>query len=96
MHAGQPHRSLVFASQKGRAEVLPGPGTSYAAELSMSRPDVAPTSLSPALEAVEAAQLSQPHESVEQPLADSAASIRLEQVILFQHWSLTVCSLQER
>ena len=81
MLAGQPHRSLVFASQRGRAEVLPGPGTSYAPELAMSRPDVARTSLNPALEAVDAAQPAQPLETSGQPSADPAASIRLEQVV---------------
>ncbi len=78
MLAGQPHRSLVFASQRGRAEVLPGPGTSYAPELAMSRPDVAPASLSPALEALDAAQPSQSFQTLEQPAVEPPASIRLE------------------
>ena len=77
-HAGQPHRSLVFASHRGRAEVLPGAGTSYAPELSMSRPDVASTSLSPAFEAVDAAQ---PFETMQQGAAEPVISVRLEQVI---------------
>lgn len=75
--AGQPHRSLVFASQGGRAETLPGPGTSGAAELAMSRPDIAPTSLSPALNALSAAK---PAPAMEQPLPEQPASVRIEQV----------------
>jgi len=78
-HAGQPHRSLVFASQNGRAELQPGPGTSLAAELSMSRPDIAPTSLSPAVEAVNAAQVVEP---LQPPAVEQATSLCLEQVRL--------------
>ena len=78
-HAGQPHRSLVFASQNGRAELQPGPGTSLAEELSMSRPDIAPTSLSPAVEAVNAAQVLEP---LQPPAIEQATSVGLEQVRL--------------
>ena len=85
LDAGQPHRSLVFASQRGRAEVLPGPGTSYAPELAMSRPDVAPASLNPAVEALDAAQPSQSPQTLEQPAVEPPASIRLEQVRTSQH-----------
>ena len=87
MLAGQPHRALVFASRRGRAEVWPGPGTSYAAELSMSRPEVDPTSLIPALEAVYAAQPAQPLAASGQPSADIAASVPLEQVLLIDETS---------
>ena len=70
--------------------MLPGPGTSYAPELAMSRPDVAPASLSPALEALDAAQPSQSFQTLEQPAVEPPASIRLEQVRPTQH---TECHL---
>ena len=75
---GQPHRALVFSSQRGRAEALPGPGTSHTAELAMSRPDVSPESLSPSAEALGATQ---PSAALEQPLPGEAEAVSLEQVV---------------
>ena len=63
--------------------MLPGSGTSYAPELAMSRPDVAPASLNPALEAVDAARPPQNLHTLEQPAFEAPASIRLEQVNSF-------------
>ena len=76
---GRRHRSLVFSSQRGRAEALPGPGTSHAAELAMSRPDVSPETLSPSAEAIGATQ---PVEALEQPLSGVAEPGSPEQVIV--------------
>ena len=74
---GQPHRALVFSSQRGRAEALPGPGTSHAAELAMSRPDVSPESLSPSVEALGATQ---PSGALEQPLSEGLEAVSPKQV----------------
>ena len=75
---GQPHRALVFSSMRGRAEALPGPGTSHAAELAMSRPDVSPETLSPSAEALSAPQ---PSGALEQPLSEELEPVSLKQVI---------------
>ena len=77
--AGQPHRSLVFSSQRGRAEALPGPGTSHTAELAMSRPDISPETLTPSVEATGATQSSG---ALEQPLSGQPEPVSPKQVVI--------------